>query len=485
MLVASCADNGMFGKSESVAKGVAVDCNHAVACSGPRSIFSASELLSMRSCSSVEGSLYIRRTNATTLAGLECLTAVHADFEISENYHLESLTGLENLLFVSGSFMIDDNDRLRDLRGLDRFEFAGKLLEITRNSRLGSLDGIDRLTNVGNPHGVLRIGNNNALTSIAALKNFSDEDVSVTIWSNDSLPNLRGLEGIESLVELEISYNISLLSLEGLENLRSVDSLEIDGNEGLFNLRGLEQLQSVGNLFVAWNGIRNLVGLDNESLAIADMRIVDNTLLPQHEVNNFFSRLRQRQPHTVCTSEGNGSCDGVGAVEGYLCLGRILDDFPRCTDADLQSTLVAACDTHQQPIPIQGVFDSTPPQIEVGIVYGVRLINLGGDSDLSEGVGSEGTIAFTIPSTGSYVVYLDAPNIPFGTENLPVCSRDLSEQRIAAMTGGTCEAFRGAYLLPRMDAGTKVSIRLGPVGIQRRVRRLLVLPQTETTHCGQ
>jgi hypothetical protein len=133
--------------------------------------------------------------------------------------------------------------------------------------------------------------------------------------------------------------------------------------------------------------------------------------------------------------------------------------------------LGAACDFEDGEVPLlASVFDSkAPPQLTVGTTYGVRLAESAGQYG--------GTVAFTAPATGEYLVYLGTPNVPFSTDDEPpACSRYLSPSRVAEVTGGTCDKFRGVYSLPLMQAGERARLRFGKITPQSWLR-VLVLPR--------
>jgi len=173
----------------------------------------------------------------------------------------------------------------------------------------------------------------------------------------------------------------------------------------------------------------------------------------------------------VLTVRGAGPDCSSGACAIYPGAGQVLEDFPACANGDLSSSLATACAVTSGELPLSaGSFtEATPPAINVGSTYGVRLATEDGQQG--------GTVAFTAPSTGEYLVYLGTPNVPFRTDGeAPACSRYLSAGRVRDITGGTCEKFRGVYLLPQTQAGAQVRIRLGQLSPQSWVR-LLVLPR--------
>ncbi|RYZ06949.1 MAG: hypothetical protein EOO73_14270 [Myxococcales bacterium] len=175
--------------------------------------------------------------------------------------------------------------------------------------------------------------------------------------------------------------------------------------------------------------------------------------------------------HVVLKVEGAGPDCSSGACSVYSEPSKVLADFPACSNGDLTSTLATACGVGGGEVPLSaGGFDSvTPPQLTVGTTYGVRLAASAGQNG--------GTVAFTAPSTDEYLVYLGTPNVPLSTDGeAPACSRYLSQSRVAEITGGTCDKFRGVYSLPLLQAGAQVRIRLGEFTPQSWVR-VLVLPR--------
>lgn len=181
--------------------------------------------------------------------------------------------------------------------------------------------------------------------------------------------------------------------------------------------------------------------------------------------------ITETRRNVVLTVRGAGPDCSNGECSTYAGDGQVLADFAACTNADLSSTLGTACSFASGEVPLTaGGFDAAaPPELDVGTTYGVRLA--------ADGEQNGGTVAFTAPTTGEYLVYLGTPNVPFLTDGeAPACSRYLSPSRVAAITGGTCEKFRGVYLLPEAQAGSRVRIRLGQITPQSWVR-VLILPR--------
>lgn len=114
---------------------------------------------------------------------------------------------------------------------------------------------------------------------------------------------------------------------------------------------------------------------------------------------------------------------------------------------------------------------ATGPTGDAFVIEALAVRKIGADGQQG------GTVAFIAPSTGEYLVYLGTPNVPFRTDGEALaCSRYLSASRVQDITGGTCEKFRGVYLLPQTQAGARVRIRLGQLSPQSWVR-MLVLPR--------
>lgn len=157
----------------------------------------------------LENDLFISNTTYTSLDFLHCLTEVHGDIKIYNNYFLQDLSGTDGLTKV------------------------GRLPELTPTA--------------GNP-------------------NFIDEGKgSITISGNPILPEINGFNGITQIGEMDdtqpssmqlspqslvIRNNDVATTLSGFTGLRLIyASLIIQENDALLDIDGLMGLQGVGGAF--------------------------------------------------------------------------------------------------------------------------------------------------------------------------------------------------------------------------------------------
>lgn len=192
----------------------------------------------------------------STLEGLNNITSVNGNIEITENESLKYIT-LDSLKYIGGDFDINSNALLSDISPLSKLKIIdGKLHmfgcpNITSvgafNSvesiggdiviaSLDSLENLNGLNNIGTIGGSLRIGFNTNLKNIDGLVNVSSIDGMIFIWENDSLQSISGLLNTTSIGgSLVINNNNSLLSLEGLDNIEphTIESVSIQLNTSL------------------------------------------------------------------------------------------------------------------------------------------------------------------------------------------------------------------------------------------------------------
>ncbi len=229
----------------------------------------------------ITGVLDISNSNLKSLEGLETLTNIGRDLQISDNTALTSLSGLENLTSVGGYLEIgsygEGNHALKSLSGLENLTSVGSTLDICNNAALTSLSGLENLTSVGS---TLDICNNYALKSLSGLENITSVGGDLCIQYNYALKSLSGLENLTSVGgSLYIDDNVILTSLSGLEGLTSVGREFCIRTNALTSLSGLENLTSVGCLVIGDNAIlRSLSGLENIT-SVASLSIWGNPAL--------------------------------------------------------------------------------------------------------------------------------------------------------------------------------------------------------------
>jgi len=230
------------------------------------------------------------------LDGLNQITSISGDLEISYNNGLTNLSGLENLSVVGGELWIQISSALTDLSGLENLDSIGLGLYIMDNDNLHDLSALGNLKAIG-------------------------EDLSIT--SSPALINLSGLENINTVqTVLRITHNDNLVDLSGLENINTVGgALSIRNNPALINLSALENLNTIGgDLRITYNGnLTDLMGMKNIAPeTIADLNIYQNPKLSLCALPN------------ICTYLANGGTSDIH------------DNAPDCNAA---AEILAICST--------------------------------------------------------------------------------------------------------------------------------------------
>jgi hypothetical protein len=201
----------------------------------------------------IESSIYIE-----SLTPLSNLRSISGGISI-QSTHIVNLAGLEGLTYIPGDVNISHNGRLTNFSGLDNIAFIGGTLDIGElagvpNYSLESLNGLNNLTGIGKN---LSIFTNEALKSLAGLNNLSSIGGDVTIIENDSLVSLSGLESLVSIQgDLRIYENNALASLLALYSLNTINgTLLITDNPSLYSLHGLDNINagSISNLTIRVN----------------------------------------------------------------------------------------------------------------------------------------------------------------------------------------------------------------------------------------
>jgi hypothetical protein len=251
-------------------------------------------------CTVIEGNVIISGSDITNLNGLNVVTSIGGNLEITSNDALTSLTRLEGLTSIGGN------------------------LEVTSNDNLTSLSGLEGLISIG---GYLKISNNFALTSLTGLHGLRSINGSLEILGTWNLCNLTGLEGLTSLGGiLHISGNDALTSMTGLDDLTStIGNIYIMNNSVLTNLNGLNALTSIGGgLYITQNdSLTSLTGLDNiDATSIGNLYIKWNYSLSTCEIqsicdylaNNPSGDIQIYNNATGCNSQAEvqAACEGLG-----------------------------------------------------------------------------------------------------------------------------------------------------------------------------
>jgi hypothetical protein len=137
-------------------------------------------------CAILEGNVLVEGiSNINNLNGLNEVTYIGGNLDISYNYSLTSLTGLNNLGTIGGRLKIERNDDLTSLAGLEGLTSIGGDLRIKYNHFLTSLTELEGMNSIG---GDLYIGGNVSLTSLTGLDNIAANTISnLSIFINSSL----------------------------------------------------------------------------------------------------------------------------------------------------------------------------------------------------------------------------------------------------------------------------------------------------------
>lgn len=255
------------------------------------------------------GFIIMRNSSLQNLAGLEGLTTLNGDIDITirDNSALTSLQGLNNLTSIITppsslgsilkSFDIANNESLTSLDGLNSLQ---TLVVNLRLEDLPVLTNVNALSNLTSITGDVYFQECDALTSFSGLENLAYIDGNFYIRSNDLLGSLDGLENLQSIEAFQLSNNNSITNIQALSNLTNItneelyNTLEIEQNPSLVSLDGLEGLTTIGNLEIKNNiSLTSIEGLQNVTDVGVGIVIYDNVNLTTLTGLNNVQRLRQ------------------------------------------------------------------------------------------------------------------------------------------------------------------------------------------------
>lgn len=193
-------------------------------------------------------------TNITNLHGLRIVNKIAGSVSIYRCDSLASLAGLEYLTTIGSNLNLSQNSSLKSLSGLDRLNSISGGLTVEMNDSMGSLTGCMNLTNIG---GHLAISDNPSLLSLSGLDTLNSIGDYMLIEDNDLLESLAGLHDLSSIGDdLIVKENISLINLAGLENLKTIgDEILIQNNDALSSLVGLDSIEAntITGLDISYN----------------------------------------------------------------------------------------------------------------------------------------------------------------------------------------------------------------------------------------
>lgn len=299
----------------------------------------------------VRGGVYFFRGSNPNLRGLDSLTTIGKDLEITNGYVLSSLAGLDNLRSVGGNLVIRDNaaintqPKLKNLHGLENLERVGGDFQVFEKN-MEALDGLQSLDFVGGNLDIRR----GKMPDLKGLENLDTIGKSIIITELNRLKSLTGLENLRH-AGLDISSD-SLADLQGLSNLNSGRALRIVGNKLLQTLDGIENLQVLTGYNLTTPIKRPVIHLaDNPKLSDISaldraismdddgLYLLNNPSLSQCDAEAICLYL-PTVPDTVsvagnlpnCNSETeiSNACDGLAALSatlsgaGEVCVGDSL-----------------------------------------------------------------------------------------------------------------------------------------------------------------
>jgi hypothetical protein len=187
---------------------------------------------------------------------VECLgelVAHDGDLIISEDTDPQTVVCIRE---VGGELQIRETTSWTDLQPLHNLASVRFGLSVVANQALANLRGLEGLLEVND----LEIARNPRLTSVTALQMLGPGSVSFSIVDNDALVDLKGLRG--TVASLTIADNGSLATLAGLQvgfyPLKG-GALTITNNDALVDLQGLD-LDTNDNIY------QEIAVLDNDAL---------------------------------------------------------------------------------------------------------------------------------------------------------------------------------------------------------------------------
>lgn len=193
---------------------------------------------------------------------IQCANVYNGDIKLSSQAELNAFAAY-NYCGIKGSLSIspggfDTTTDITTLVGLESLKYVTGYLSIQNNSVLANLKGLDNLEEVF----FLSVSYNDILVDFEGLGslrkivgNDSMHDMyDIKIHQNNSLKNLKGLGPIKVAGGFSIMYNDELLSLEGFETLEEIRKFAFVGNNiKLASLKGLNNLKSTHALSISNN----------------------------------------------------------------------------------------------------------------------------------------------------------------------------------------------------------------------------------------
>ncbi|MCC6462378.1 MAG: hypothetical protein IT260_18065 [Saprospiraceae bacterium] len=234
-----------------------------------------------------------------------------------ENWGLTNLQGLEKLDSVGGKIIVESNRELASLNGFQVRHAGG--LSIAGNDKLPGLAGLESLEEIDSAlilSGLLFAD----LTGLSNLKRVGDF---FYLSGNPNLTSLAGLNSLNSVATLNISFNEKLASLNGFPPLQTIGALEISYSPALSDFKGLETLQSISRYLNCTKNpsLNSLSGLEQLGYIGGDLEIVENPVLTSLQglgnLKAVGQNLRVYQNTALTNLDGLNQLDSIG---GFLLI---------------------------------------------------------------------------------------------------------------------------------------------------------------------
>lgn len=211
-------------------------------------IIAGTDILSLDSLHSIEvidGDLRLEQSSIINFEGLNNLDTIKQELFINGFYNnsITNFEGLESLKQLGMSYYNDHTisfAKIEDFTGLDSLQKINGKLEIKNCYYLNSLSGMDQLSeiyelDVRNSYPIPELGLSHKLKATGITLNYLP------------LENLNGIENVDSLFSLSLSYLNELLSIDSLYSLDTLSSLSIHSCNKLKSLNGLQGLDALMN----------------------------------------------------------------------------------------------------------------------------------------------------------------------------------------------------------------------------------------------
>lgn len=170
-------------------------------------------------CTKISGILTIQGDDINNLNGLSQITVIGASLYVQLCPALTSLQGLSNLQAIgtvgpTRSMFITNNPLLTSLDGLEHLTKVDGNMDISQNESLENIQSLSNLKSVGK---MCWIQQNTALSNLAGLQNLKSVGEDLIIEELPLLNNLKGLDSLKMIGgTLMIQFNEHLRSLDGL-----------------------------------------------------------------------------------------------------------------------------------------------------------------------------------------------------------------------------------------------------------------------------